>query len=261
MSNSGLFEQAELSDPSRVPDWLMNEYRSFHRTVVDDDFPCSFGMAAEMNRELRYAFVENNDLTRLPETLNCFLRLSRSHPDVRHNLTVFFEPEAEPKTFEHYKNRFWQVLNFLHEHDSAPWPREIPTDKDDPLWEFCFGGDPIFMFAASPAYVQRRSRNYGNSFVMLFQPKRIFKGIESESAAGTKVRRVIRSRLKKWDGTASLHPDVIDYGEALIYRWKQYLLSDDSTPATGGCPFHFGKTQDDRGRRSSPIIRSEGENR
>jgi uncharacterized protein len=237
MNSSLLLEQADMSDPSRIPSWLMREYRSFHETVVDDDFPCNFGLAAEKDRELRYSFVEGNDFARLPQALEAFLQLSRSHPSVRHNLTVFFEPEAEAKPFEYYTQRFWQVLNYLHAHDRAPWPSQIPTDKDDPLWEFCFGGDPIFMFAASPAYVRRRSRNYGDSFVMLFQPKRIFKGIESESPTGTRARRVIRARLKKWDGNEALHPDVNDYGEVLTYRWKQYLLSDDGTPARGGCPF------------------------
>jgi FPC/CPF motif-containing protein YcgG len=230
-----------MADPARVPDWLIREYRSFHETVIDEDFPCNFGLAAEKDHELRYTFVQGDDLAALPQTLEAFLQLSRSHPNVKHNLTVFFEPEPEARAFEYYRTRFWEVLNFLHAHDRAPWPPQIPTDKDDPLWEFCFGGDPIFMFAASPAYVQRRSRNYGNSFVMLFQPKRIFKGIESETPAGTKARRVIRARLKKWDRSEALHPDVNDYGEVLVHRWKQYVLSDDNTPARGGCPFAFRK--------------------
>lgn len=241
MNNSLLFEQVDMSNPLQIPNWLMREYGAFHQTVIKDNFPCNFGLAAEKDRELRYTFIQGDDFTSLPETLNAFLHLSRSHPNVRHNLTVFFEPETELKTFEYYKARFWQVLNFLHAQDHVPWPNDIPTDKDDPLWEFCFGGDPIFMFAACPAYIQRKSRNYGSSFIMLFQPKRIFKGIESETPAGTKVRRAIRARLKKWDSNESLHPDVTDYGEALTYRWKQYLLSDDNTPALGRCPFNFDK--------------------
>lgn len=244
MNGSLLFEQSDMANPSRVPAWLMREYRSFHEIAADDAFPCTFGQAAEKDGQLRYTFLQRDDISPLPSTLAAFLRLSRSNPDVRHNLTVFFEPEAEAKRFEYYRDRFWQILNFLHADDCVPWPSDIPTDPDDPLWEFCFGGEPIFMFAACPAYIHRRSRNYCNSLVMFFQPKRIFKGIEAESAAGTRVRRVIRSRLQRWDGTDKEHPDIVGYGEPLTFRWKQYLLSDDGTPAHGKCPFIFRKESD-----------------
>jgi uncharacterized protein len=239
MSGSLLLQRVDVTNSSRIPAWLVREYRAFHNVVADDDFPCIFGLAAERDSELRYTFVQGGDLSSLPETLRAFLDLSRSNPGTRHNLTAFFEPETEAKTIEHYRRRFWQVLDFLHAQDYASWPNDIPTDPNDPMWEFCFGGDPIFLFAACPAYIRRKSRNYGNSFVMLFQPKRIFNGIEAESLAGTRARRVIRSRLGRWDGTDGMHPDVADYGEALTFRWKQYLLSDDSTPAVGRCPFKF----------------------
>ena len=31
-----------------LPDWLINEYRTFHKTVTDKTFPCYFGMAGEL---------------------------------------------------------------------------------------------------------------------------------------------------------------------------------------------------------------------
>lgn len=241
MTCSLLLRQIDMIYPSRVPRWLIREYRAFHREVMDQEFPCVFGRAAERNDELRYAVVENDDLSSLPATLAAFLSLSRSNRAIRHNLTVFFAPEGQARDFEYYRRRFWHVLQFLHASDREPWPDDIPTNTDDPRWEFCFAGEPIFMFAACPAYARRRSRNYGNSFVMLFQPKRIFQGLEAESSAGIHARRVIRSRLARWDGTDDGHPDVAGYGEPLVYRWKQYFLSDDGTPARGRCPFSFGK--------------------
>ncbi len=251
-----LFDQSAMSDPTRVPDWLLKEYELFHAIVTNDRFPCTFGLAAERERNLRYSFVEGNDLTPLPNTLRSFLCLSRSHPTIKHNLTVFFEPEAQARSFEYYRKQFWSVLNFLHGYDGVAWPIEIPTDTAHPGWEFCFDGDAIFLFAASPAYMRRRSRNYGNSFIMLFQPKRIFRGIESELSAGVNARRVIRARLEKWDGQPSDHPDTIEYGEALTYRWRQYFLTDDNSAAKGACPFRFKEKADSQINHTS----IEGEN-
>src|SRR5579863_5135681 len=117
MNSSPLLEQKEMSNPLRTPSWLLDEYRTFHEIVTKDDFPCVFGLAAEKDGELRYTFVEGDDLVPLPAALEAFLRLSRSRPQVKHNLTVFFRPEAEEKPFEYYRNRFWRVLNFLHARD------------------------------------------------------------------------------------------------------------------------------------------------
>ena len=237
MRESFLLEQADMLDPSRVPAWVTHEYRNFHEQVIAPGFPCHFGAMAEKNKELRYTCLKWNDLINLPATLEEFLHLSRSNPKARHNLTVFFEPEQDEKSFDFYQNRFWEVLNFLHKHDPKPWPQNVPRHPDDPLWEFCFDGEPFFLFTSSPAYKQRKSRNYGNCLMILFQPKRVFVGIESETSNGMKARHAIRSRLKVWDDGIELHPDMINPGEILTHRWKLYAFSDDDTPATGTCPF------------------------
>jgi len=226
-----------MNDSSGLPTWLMSEYRHFVEVVSREDFPCHFGTVAQLHGELRYSFVEGQDVSRVPATLEKFLELSRARPQAKHNLTLFFEPEHEEKSFEYYRDRMWEILGYLHRHDRASWPSSIPQDPDEPAWEFCFGGEPFFLFAGSPAYKRRKSRNYGSSFILLFQPKRVFQGLDNDSPAGIKARRAIRGRLQVWDGITRFHPDMHDFGQTVGDRWKQYMFSDDDTAAVGGCPF------------------------
>lgn len=231
-----LFDKSDLSNPG-LHEWFRDAYRQFHDLVVMDQFPCYFGTAAEVHGDLKYTYVAGHDLTPLPDTLLEFIALSRAHPNAKHNLTVFFEPEKEEKSFSYYKDFMWGVMDYLHRNDPSPWPAAVPVDPNHLAWEFCFGGDAFFLFASSPAYRRRRSRNYGPAFVMLFQPKRIFASLDIDSAAGVKARTIIRDRLKLWDGIDTLPPDIGDYGSPMSYRWKQYMFEDEDVPMQGTCPF------------------------
>ena len=68
----------------------------------------------------------------------------------------FVEPECEEQPLEYYRDSFWKVLQYLHENDNQAWPKQIPEDPDHYLWEFSFGGEPIFAFGNAPAYKQRK---------------------------------------------------------------------------------------------------------
>ena len=61
----------------------------------------------------------------------------------------------------------------IYENDNQAWPKQIPEDPDHYLWEFSFGGEPIFAFGNAPAYKQRKTRHLGNSLVIGFQPRTI----------------------------------------------------------------------------------------
>ncbi|RAI89561.1 hypothetical protein DET54_11429 [Paenibacillus pabuli] len=234
-----MFTQDEMSDRNKIPNWLEKEYESFKRNVRDTSFPCYFGTLAEKRGELRYTFIED-DYGVLPDTLLAFLEVSRANPDKRQNLTVFFKPELEERSLEFYNKKMWDVLQYLHLKDPCPWPESTPKDPQDSSWEFCFGGEAIFVFSASPSYKMRHSRNYGESFILIFQPTRIFSGFESDVAEGIKARSVIRSRLLDWDNHAvNIPPDSSKLGEKKEYYWKQYAISDDNEPIKGGCPFHM----------------------
>lgn len=153
-----------------VPDWLVREYRAFRSRILDRNYPCYFGTNTERRGELRYGYVED-DVEHIPSLLREFLSLSRLQPRVRHALALFFEPESVERPLSYYRQRFWEVLRFLRERDAKPWPGDRPSDPEDPKWEFCFDGEPMFVFASTPAYQARDSRNMGNSLVLLFQPQ------------------------------------------------------------------------------------------
>lgn len=243
-----LLTRKDLGAGKLVPNWLRFEYGVFRERLSDPAYPCYFGTASERRGELRYGWVEGEDMGHVPALLREFLALSRSNPNVRHALALFFRPEVVERPLSYYRKRFWDVLRFMHGADASPWPEDRPSDPEDPKWEFCFDGEPMFVFASTPAYETRDSRNMGNSLVLLFQPRRIFDGVEGGTPAGTKAREMIRDRMRDWDGM-DYHPDMGTYGDPSSFEWKQYFLPDDNSPVMGGCPFHSGSQggRDERG--------------
>lgn len=223
----------EVSSPS----WLPTSYRIFRERILDPAFPCYFGSVAEKRGELFYSFVDNEDVEHLPTTLETFLNVCDAHPRERNNLTVFFAPESTPRDYGFYRRRFWSTLKWLHNHDMHAWPDSFPSDPSHPRWEFCFAGQAIFVLGSAPSYRQRHSRNLGPGFVILFQPRSVFAGIEGDTLAGINARERVRARLCNWD-TISPHPDLSSYGDPCTNEWKQYMLPDDNVPATGSCPFY-----------------------
>ncbi|MCL6444170.1 MAG: YqcI/YcgG family protein [Alicyclobacillus sp.] len=237
MSAPILLTSQDILSNQEVPEWLSREYAVFRSKVLDDEFPCYFGTAAERTGHLRYTYVDE-DWSYLPLTLSTFLELSRSHPETRHALVLFVKPETPKQSLDYYNKQFWSILQWLHDNDPVPWPKEIPIDPEDPHWEFCFDGEPMFVFSSAPAYKQRKSRNLGECLVLLFQPRRVFHGIEGGTVAGTIARQKIRDRMLKYDGMPH-HPDMGSYGDPSSFEWKQYFLPDDNTPVKRKCPLHL----------------------
>lgn len=239
VENVLMLTQKDMDDQTKIPKWLVKEYETFSKMVLNPKFPCYFGTLAERKGEIRYTFVENNDYSKLPVTLASFLDMTQETPDKRQNLTVFFEPETEEMPLEFYTKKTWEVLQNLHKNDPSSWPEKVPYDPQHRAWEFCFNGEPVFVFSGSPAYLKRHSRNYGNSLILIFQPTRIFQGFESDTPEGVKARNIIRSRLLEWDDDeVDIPPDSSKLGEKKDYYWKQYVISDDNKPIKGACPFH-----------------------
>jgi uncharacterized protein len=238
MKDALLLAKEDFDGSRLIPSWVRDDYSAFSAKVTTRGFPCHFGTIAETKGELRYTYATRNDLSTLPATLGEFMDLSRAHPDARYAMIGFFEPEPIDRAFDYYQGKFWDICNFLHAHDTQPWPESIPADTSDPLWEFCFAGEPLFLFTGFPAYKQRQSRNFGRGLMILFQPKRVFNGLEGATPGGIRAREMIRPKLQAWDGGMEMHPDFNIIDEELAYRWKQYCASDDNSPTVGTCPFH-----------------------
>ncbi|KIV76790.1 hypothetical protein SZ39_0489 [Bacillus mycoides] len=161
----------------------------------------------------------------------------KERPIVRRGFFLFVEPECEEKSIEYYRDYFWKVLQYLHEQDNQLWPKQIPKNPDHHLWEFSFGGEPIFVFGNAPAYKQRKTRHLGNSLVIGFQPRTIFDGLEGDRPKGSYSRQMVRERVEKWDQLPK-HPNISHYGDPNHREWKQYFIGDDIEPIKGKCPFH-----------------------
>ncbi|TSB44620.1 YqcI/YcgG family protein [Alkalicoccobacillus porphyridii] len=239
MLNKFLLTKEDISDPSMVPEWLHREYKTFNSIVTDKTFPCYFGMKAENKGELRYAYLTQEDWSNLPKALEEFLELFKEPPFIRHGLFVFVEPEIETRALDYYRDYFWRVLQYLHQQDKIEWPPESPRDPEHYLWDYHFGGEPIFAFGNAPAYKQRKTRDLGNSLVIGFQPRKIFKGLEGTQKGGVMSREKVRERVEVWDQLPT-HPDISHFGDINHNEWKQFFIGDDIEPIKGKCPFIHG---------------------
>ncbi len=209
----------------------------FTHALSDPRYPCHFGRVALERGELFATFFRGDDVAGLAANLAAFLDLSRQHLQRRMALAAFREPEAQERPERWYADELWRILRELHTHDDRPWPGEIPTDVDEPGWEFSYHGVPMFVFSTAPSYQHRRSRNLGPGMVLLFQPRNVFDGVEGGTPAGTKARENIRAKLEAWD-TAPPHPDLGSYGDVSNREWLQYFLADDDSRLFSRCPFH-----------------------
>ncbi|GAA2212126.1 YqcI/YcgG family protein [Nonomuraea monospora] len=220
--------------------WVTEAYEAYRAVITDPEFPCSFGTTAEAQGHIRYTWVDGgHDLGALSHTLADFIALSRAHPRRRHLLIAFF-PDTGGRDFAAYERRFWDTLHWLRAHDPEPWPANIPSDPDHPEWEFCFAGDPMFVFPCIPAYRQRHSRRMGDHFLMCFQPRRVFFGTNRDDPGGERIRQRIYDRVRRWDDVPP-HPQLVElaYGDTEMREWKQYVLPDTNVPLADRCPLHL----------------------
>lgn len=235
--------RSDQGESLSVPDWLPISLEIFHEILTEKAYPCYLGSAAEKQNELLLTYIEDDDRVHLPQTLSSFLAISAAEPDRRYIFAIFFKPEERLQCHEYYKGKFWSLLQFLHENDPCPWPLEFPMDPLDPHWEFTFDRTAAFVFLGAPSYKHRRSRNLGPGMVVLYQPRRVFEGIEGGTSAGTKTRQIIRHRLKNWDNIEA-HPDMGSFGDSSNNEWKQYVLPNDNTIELGECPLRIKPSSD-----------------
>lgn len=226
------------TDPRPVP-WEQDASDRFVRRMLDRDrlFPCIFGVDAVRRETLRCTFVPRDSETpSLSGALKEFVSLAPGLGK-RTSLVAFFEPDDELRTFEAYRRRFWQILQNLHDTDPDPWPGEIPADTEDPSWEFCFSGMPMFVVANTPMHRLRASR-YFEYFAITFQPRFVFDDLAEDSPQGRSSRKIIRARLKSYDSVPPT-PLLGSFGAPGNREWTQYFLGDDNTPDPAGnsCPF------------------------
>ncbi|MFI6348465.1 YqcI/YcgG family protein [Streptomyces sp. NPDC050560] len=227
-----------------IPPWGIAAARDLVGTLLDGGrpFPCTFAVAAAKKGGLRFGFVESPHDERTWEPL---VGILRSYLDVYQrlgrdtSLVVLFRPEdgerRGPDALDHFFDRFWALLRFLHERDDQPWPGRVPLDPEDPWWEFSFGGTEIFVVCNTPAHVTRHSR-HSPGFMVTFQPRWVFEGLEPGTPRGDRSREVIRQRIRRFDGMEPA-PQLGNFGDPANREWSQYFLPDTPGGSTPRCPF------------------------
>lgn len=244
-----------------VPEWGLESAGSLLATVLSDGrlFPCTFAVAAARKKALRLGFVDGagdrEGWAALPDLLRGYLTIYRTLSRET-SLVVLFRPQPEDArtSVGEFRNRFWDVLKYLAAKDSQPWPADLPDDPEDARWEFAFHGVPIFVVCNTPAHRARQSR-HADGFMITFQPRWVFEGLEPDSPRGAAARRTIRARLRAYD-EVSASPHLGNYGDPGNREWRQYFLDDanESTGADQRCPFRA--TRDVRDAPGHVTVRS-----
>lgn len=224
-----------------IPHWGPEAVSMAKETIASqsDPFPCIFAVSANKQRSLRFAFTENlfDSVTweSMPGILDSYIDCYRSLGR-RTSLIIFFKPTSADHTIDDYYERFWAVLQYLHDHDRQPWPEGMPFDPENPLWQFSYGGCQFFIVCSSPAHRVRRSRS-SPGFFITFQPHRwAFEGLSGDTPRGIAARRIIRKRLQRFDGIVT-SPLLGVYGDSDNKEWKQYFLPDSDGDDWSTCPF------------------------
>jgi FPC/CPF motif-containing protein YcgG len=237
-----LFDQTELTDAIETGElfgWKKQRYLTFRETMRETPYPCYFAVEAERSDTARYLFAgdarDRDALLKVREGLRQYLERYRSIAD-RTTLVMFFEPPDGVRSEAEYRDRFWNVLEFLHDRDPEPWPSNVPTDPDDPEWEFCFAGEPMFVVGRAPFYTDRKSRHTPDGLEMTIQPRGTLDDITGDTTEGMQVRSIIRDRLADYDDVDP-HPDIGDYGDPATREWKQYLPPTSNEESLGELPF------------------------
>lgn len=221
----------ELGAAGGWPDWFTGAHAKFRDILLDDaGYPCHFGVNGERAEHNWFAALDASrpgfGVAELAQALRDYYLLARTGP-ARQSLVVLVGPPDPQPDLERDAARFWQVLSQLSAQDVDPWPAGRPTDSGEPSWQWCFAGQPWFVFGASPAYRDRRSRAVGPCLTLVFQlVERVFEGLSGSSIAGKAAKGQIRRRLADYD-TAPAHPHLGDAQYSSTYKWRQYFLPDD----------------------------------
>ncbi|WP_096391642.1 YqcI/YcgG family protein [Halopenitus persicus] len=236
-------------DDGSAPAWVADHWRTFREGLLGErngsPFPCYFGVRSVEAGAPLYTAVESmtdpGALLELGRTLQAYLDVYREYDD-HASLVTFFKPPAGSLSEAAYHERLWNVLQFLHVHDPEPWPEDIPVDPDDPYWEFCFAGEPIFPTCRAPFYEERKSRYCPIGLEITFQPRALFEGLDvtPDAEKGERAREIIQDRLGDYDGVCP-HADLGDWGHEGDREWVQYMLSSDENQAPSEPPIAISR--------------------
>jgi FPC/CPF motif-containing protein YcgG len=220
--------------------WKKDALEKFEEKMTNQHrpFPCIPATIGHQLNRFRYAFISSlNSTSSVEELAEILKEYAENYRNIGAftSLIIFYEPTQEQYSVEQYEQMFWSQLNQVCEMDDVKWPSHIPTNPHDPLWEFCFHGEQLFVYCATPSHENRMSRHFPY-FLIAVTPRSVLENFYSSTSHSLKIKAKIRERLAEYD-TIPIHPDLNSYGQNDNFEWKQYFLHDDDTTLSK-CPFH-----------------------
>lgn len=227
---------------TKLEPWAQHAIEVFELRMMDHDhpFPCIPATQGYRLDQFRFGFISNTiQADQLAELLQEYSKSAKDFGDYT-SLIIFFKPFYSEKglSVEEFEYFFWELLSSVAGLDRLPWPSEIPDQPDNPLWEYCFNQERLFMYCATPAHRNRQSR-YFPIFMLAVTPRWVLERFYSKTAHHQKIKNKIRERLANYD-SVPIHSALNSYGNETNFEWEQYFLRDDDTKLSR-CPFHRGK--------------------
>ncbi|WP_053365905.1 YqcI/YcgG family protein [Bacillus sp. FJAT-27245] len=245
-----LYKEEEVARLEMEP-WKKDAVQKFSVKMRDKDkpFPCIPATIAHRMGHIRFSFLPNpevpDSVALLARALDEYAKNYRKFGNYTSLVLFYKDTNNEPRSVEQYEQLFWAQLNECVRLDATQWPAHIPVDAGNPLWEFCFKGEPLFVYCGTPAHVNRQSRHF--PYLMLaITPRSVLVEFNSSKARSAKIKDDIRNRLAAYD-QAPIHPDLNTYGHNDNFEWKQYFLRDDGS-SLGSCPFHHFLIKGDKAK-------------
>ncbi|MGD8106383.1 YqcI/YcgG family protein [Pantoea sp. FN0302] len=231
-----MYSASEIKDGRvSLTKWQKIIFADFDATVCNKDrpFPCIFGVNGYKKDMLRFSFYEELTAEALRDDLIEFCENYKSYG--KQTSFVVFERPSPITSIEEYSKKFWRILEGLSKLDNTPWPADIPEKLDDPAWEFCFHGVPMFIVCNTPAHVNRLSRR-SPGFMLTIQPRWVFDDLLDTDSKANSAFATVTKRLEPYDAVPK-SPFLGKYGDINNREWLQYFL-DDGDDKKIACPFH-----------------------
>jgi FPC/CPF motif-containing protein YcgG len=234
-------EQASSGDAA----WRYQAFKEIAECLrPPSSFPCVFSQNAFKRHLLQFIFVDTADdenLILASRDLALYTQAARAWDgavNTARPLVVAFSLEAAKfDTLADYHRFGWRVLQVWHENDPVRWPEEVATNPHQPFWSMCFDGTQLFVNMSAPAHRVRRSRNLGQHFLFIVNPRERFDIVAGDTPEGRTVRSHIRKRVEDYDG----YPHSLQLGsyQAGEIEWWQYGIIETNEDRTDRCPFVF----------------------
>ena len=166
---SGLMRLDDMDAAYGLPEeWQREAIVKLTEKMTDRSakFPCIPAVQGHALNHFRYGFINRGESQeaagQLAALLHEFGLGSRGFGPYT-SLIVWIHTEHGMDNLEgveYYERLFWQLLSRTTEYDTEPWPADLPEEPDDHLWEFCYAGEPYFVYCGTPAHELRQSRYF-----------------------------------------------------------------------------------------------------